>query len=233
MVFHAGKVQELKQLKKRAKAAKAASQATSGGGGSGSDGGEATAEQSSPPTSGKQKKRKQKEAAEQQEQEQQPAAKKAKGKKGKAAAAGGHAAPQGMAAVGEPPGSRKPLVKALYEEAPEVAAMSADQIKQWRKERKTKVEGCELHPITAFAQSGAGGGVGRLASGRRAVVLLPCWLGRQATGMAGIIQPLTAPEPPTPLVCCPPLQACRRRSCTRPATSSSPHPSRHSACPLH
>lgn len=146
--------QELKQLKKRAKAAKAASQATSGGGGSGSDGGEATAEQSSPPTSGKQKKRKQKEAAEQQEQEQQPAAKKAKGKKGKAAAAGGHAAPQGMAAVGEPPGSRKPLVKALYEEAPEVAAMSADQIKQWRKERKTKVEGCELHPITAFAQSG-------------------------------------------------------------------------------
>lgn len=57
--------------------------------------------------------------------------------------------------MGEAPGSRKPLVKALYEESAEVAAMPADQVKQWRKERKTKVEGCELHPITAFAQSGA------------------------------------------------------------------------------
>lgn len=164
-------MQELKALKKRAKAAKAASQATSGGGGSASDGGEATAEQQAPEAGGKQKKRKQKEAAAEAEaQEQQPAAKKAKGKKGKAAVAGsGHAAPQGMAAVGEPPGSRKPLVKALYEEAADVAAMPADQVKQWRKERKTKVEGCELHPITAFAQSGAGAQRGRgcLARGSR------------------------------------------------------------------
>ncbi len=178
--------QELKALKKRAKAAKAASQATSGGGGSASDGGEATAEQQAPQAGGKQKKRKQKEeaAAEAEEQEQQPAAKKAKGKKGKAAAAGsGHAAPQGMAAVGEPPGTRKPLVKALYEESADVAAMPADQVKQWRKERKTKVEGCELHPITAFAQSGAGG---RLRTGAgvagMSVAGAHAWVGQLCIG---------------------------------------------------
>ena len=193
IIFYAGQMQELKQLKKRAKAAKAASQATSGGGGSGSDGGEATAEQSSPQASGKQKKRKQKEAAEQQEQEQQPAAKKAKGKKGKAAAAGGHAAPQGMAAVGEPPGSRKQLVKALYEEAPEVAAMSADQIKQWRKERKTKVEGCELHPITAFAQSGARDALVRVG------IRSPCCRGAAVlAGQAGDRHGGTYPTPSCP-----------------------------------
>ena len=152
---------ELKSLKKRAKALKAASQATGGDGASGSDG-EATAEQAAPASkkAGSKKKRKAEgeQAApadeQQQQQQQQPAGKKAK--KGKAAAAAAEAAPGGMAAVGDRglAASRPPLVKALYTEAAKVAAMSAADVAAWRKERKTKVEGCQLHPISSFAQSG-------------------------------------------------------------------------------
>lgn len=158
---------ELKALKKKAKAIKAASQATGGDGGS--DGGEATAEQAAPAGEQqqqqgggkaggkKQKKRKSVAAeaapAEAEAAEAAPAGKKQK--KGKGAAAGGEL-PQGMAAVGDRglAASRPALVKALYNEAAEVAATSAADVAAWRKERKTKVEGCALHPITSFAQSG-------------------------------------------------------------------------------
>lgn len=154
---------ELKALKKKAKALKAASTATGSGGEGGSDGGEATADQPAP---GSKKKRKSAAAEDKaaaaaaaaSAEQQQPAPKKQK--KGKAGAAAA-ATPDGLAAVGDRQlaSSRPQLVKALYSEAADVAAMSASDVAAWRKERKTAVEGCTLHPISTFAQSGGWGWV--------------------------------------------------------------------------
>lgn len=49
---------------------------------------------------------------------------------------------------------RPPLVKALYNESAEVAAMSDADVAAWRKERRIKLDNADLRPITAFSQSG-------------------------------------------------------------------------------
>lgn len=278
---------ELKSLKKRAKAIKTASQAT--GGGSASDGGEATAEQA--PTAveggkggkkGGKKKRKSDaaaegaaaeaapaKAAEQQQQQEQPAKKKAK--KGAAAAAEG--LPEGMAAVGDRQlaASRPALIKALYSEAAEVAAMSEEAVASWRKERKSKVEGCGLNPITSFAQTGAWvcGALGtwsaygpvvakhahcmcqRLRPTARTLQAHPWNLAPPSLAPAQLdltaglcceaachahvpeAKPPSFSLPPPHLLANLPLQACLLRSCMPRARSSSPRPSRRSACPSH
>ncbi|KAL4442663.1 hypothetical protein ABPG77_006657 [Micractinium sp. CCAP 211/92] len=147
---------ELKALKKKAKALKAAS--TQPGNSGASDGGEATAEGLAPAKGAGKKKRKSDAAAQQQQEAEQPGAKKAK--KGKGGKAGGEPIPDtsvgGMAVVGDRQlaASHPPLVKALYSEAAEVAAMSDADVAAWREERRTAVEGAALRPITSFAQSG-------------------------------------------------------------------------------
>lgn len=211
---------ELKELKKKSKALKrAASQATLEGG-SGSDGGEATAEASK-------KKRKQgaaEAAPTPAQQQQQPPAKKKQKKNGSsgAAAATTQELPSGMAAVGDRrlAASRPALVKALYTEAADVAAMPADKVAAWHKERKTKVEGCALNPITSFAQSGE--------AGSRALCRAPPH-GFAARPASRRTQRL-ARAPHIRLPPCTP-QACPLTSCTRRAASSSPRPSSRSACP--
>ena len=104
------------------------------------------------------------------EQPQQPAAaqqQQPSKKKQKKAAAGGAAAGASTGAGAPPAGvmaevgdrklaaSRPALVKALYSEAADVAAMSDADVAAWRKERQTAVEGAPLRPITKFSQSGA------------------------------------------------------------------------------
>lgn len=66
-------------------------------------------------------------------------------------------APEGeMAAVGnrQLAASRRPLIKSLYTESPEVAAMSDEAIAAWMEERHSVLENCDLKPLTSFAQSG-------------------------------------------------------------------------------
>ncbi|KAI3424136.1 hypothetical protein D9Q98_009496 [Chlorella vulgaris] len=163
---------ELKSLKKRAKALKQATGGAAGGADSASDGGEARAEQPTPSggKAEKKKKRKQQDAAaaappaKPAEQAAQPAKKKQKGGKGKVggeaakpAVVDGPAPPAGaMAEVGDRSlaASRPKLVKALYIEAADVAAMSEADVAAWRKERETAMEGSVLRPIPSFAQSG-------------------------------------------------------------------------------
>lgn len=149
---------ELKALKKKAKALKAAS--TQPGDSGASDGSEVTAEGPAPAKGAGKKKRKSDAAAQQQQEGEQRGAKKAK--KGKGGKAGGEPIPDtsvgGMAVVGDRQlaASRPPLVKALYSETAEVAAMSDADVAAWREERRTAVEGAALRPITSFAQSGEG-----------------------------------------------------------------------------
>ena len=100
---------------------------------------------------------------------------------------GGGSGPRELAAVGDKAlaASRPPLRKALYTEAAEVAALSPAQVQAWREERRIAVEGSDMRPITAFAQSGGwvehrrrgwvgggwvGGWVGGWAGGQRCAV---------------------------------------------------------------
>ena len=81
-------------------------------------------------------------------------------KKSKKAAAGpalgADGLPVGTAAVGdlELMKLRPRLVKALYKESGEVAAMSVAEVDAWRAERRIAVDGCALRPLTKFSQSG-------------------------------------------------------------------------------
>jgi hypothetical protein len=50
--------------------------------------------------------------------------------------------------------TRPPLVRDLYNEHPEVAAMSAQQVQELHESRRTAVEGCDLRPVVSFEQTG-------------------------------------------------------------------------------
>jgi hypothetical protein len=50
--------------------------------------------------------------------------------------------------------TRPPLVRALYNEHPEVAAMSQQQVQELHEQRRTAVEGCALRPVVSFEQTG-------------------------------------------------------------------------------
>lgn len=130
---------QLKALKTQAKALKRAeSQASMPGGCSDAEAAGAK--------DGKRAKKQKRGAAAEQPAEQPPAKKKQK--HAAAAAAVAAVGDRGLAT------SRPAVVKALYHEQADVAAMSAKAVAAWRKERKTKVEGNPLHPISSFAQSG-------------------------------------------------------------------------------
>jgi hypothetical protein len=50
--------------------------------------------------------------------------------------------------------TRPPLVRALYNEHPEVAAMTQQQVQELHEQRRTTVEGCDLRPVLSFEQTG-------------------------------------------------------------------------------
>ena len=72
------------------------------------------------------------------------------------APAGGEAQAS-MAEVGDRELARsgKPIRKALYSEAPAVAAMSGAEVDAWREARSTVVAGCDIRPVPAFEHAGA------------------------------------------------------------------------------
>lgn len=50
--------------------------------------------------------------------------------------------------------TRPPLVRALYNEHPAVAAMTQQQVQELHEQRCTTIEGCDLRPVLSFEQTG-------------------------------------------------------------------------------
>lgn len=63
---------------------------------------------------------------------------------------------QQLAVVGDAQlaAGRPPVIRALYSEHPEVAAMSEQQVQELREERRTAVDGPQLKPVLKFEQTG-------------------------------------------------------------------------------